>query len=56
MRAYRVATAVLSLAFVGIGIALLVEAALTGGTTGFLLGVLFVGAGVGRLYLTRPRP
>lgn len=52
MRAYRVAVAVLALAFVGIGVALLaVTAAHGGGVTGFLLGGLFVALGVGRLTL-----
>jgi len=37
---------------IGLGIAIVVEtAALGGGTTGYLLGVLFVGLGIGRLYL-----
>jgi len=41
---------------VGLGIAIVVEtAALGGGTTGYLLGVLFVGLGIGRLYLLRRR-
>jgi hypothetical protein len=41
---------------IGLGIALLAEtAALGGGTTGYLLGTLFVGLGIGRLYLLRRR-
>jgi len=41
---------------IGLGIAIVVEtAALGGGTTGYLLGVLFVGLGIGRLYLLRRR-
>lgn len=52
MRAYRIAVAVLALAFVGIGIALLaVTAAHGGGLLGFVLGGLFVALGVGRLTL-----
>jgi hypothetical protein len=39
-----------------LGIAILAEtAAQGGGTTGYVLGVLFVGLGVGRLYLLRRR-
>ena len=39
-----------------LGVALLVETvAVGGGTAGYLLGVLFVGLGVGRLYLLRRR-
>ncbi len=39
-----------------LGIALLVEtAAAGGGSVGYLLGLLFVGLGIGRLYLLRRR-
>jgi len=51
VRAYRAATLALAVVFVGIGIALVVEAAVVGGALGYLLGLLFVGAGAGRLYL-----
>ncbi len=52
MKAYRAAVAVLALAFVGIGVAMLaVTAAHGGGVIGFLLGGLFVALGVGRLTL-----
>jgi hypothetical protein len=48
------ATAVTSLLLVGIGVALLVECAIVGaGSLGWALGVLFVLAGAGRLYLSR---
>jgi uncharacterized membrane protein HdeD (DUF308 family) len=41
---------------IALGIALLVEtAAAGGGTVGYVLGVLFVGLGAGRLYLARRR-
>jgi len=41
---------------VGLGIALLAETAVQGGgSTGYILGVLFVGLGLGRLYLLRRR-
>lgn len=41
---------------IGLGIAIFVEtAAAGGGTTGYVLGVLFVGLGIGRLYLLRRR-
>ena len=55
MRAYRGATALLALVFVGIGVALVVETAVGGGGLGYLLGILFVAAGVGRLYLLTRR-
>ena len=41
---------------IGLGIAILVEtAAAGGGSTGYLLGVLFVALGCGRLFLLRRR-
>jgi hypothetical protein len=53
---YRGATALFGVAFVGIGIALLVvNAARGGGLVGYLLAVLFVALGIGRLYLLRTR-
>ena len=54
MNLYRGATALFALAFLGIGIALLVvTAANGGGVVGYLLGLLFVALGIGRLYLLR---
>jgi hypothetical protein len=44
-----------AIAFVALGIALIVETAVAGGGVGFLIGALFVGLGVGRLYLLRRR-
>jgi hypothetical protein len=55
MNAYRAATALLAIVFVGIGVALIVEAVVAGGALGYVIGLLFVGAGVGRLYLLRTR-
>jgi hypothetical protein len=41
---------------IGLGLAILTEtAAAGGGSTGYLLGVLFVGLGCGRLFLLRRR-
>ena len=51
MKAYRLGTAFLAVVFVGIGVALLVETAVRGGSTGFVLGGLFIAAGTARLYL-----
>ena len=54
--AYRAAIVVFSLAFVGIGVALLARtAAEGGGVVGFLLGALFVILGVARLTIERRR-
>ena len=56
MKLYSWAVLAFSVAFVGIGIALLVAtAAQGGGIVGFLLGGLFVALGVGRLSLERKR-
>jgi len=53
---YRGAIAVFGVLFVGIGLALLVVTAVHGGgTVGYLVGVLFVALGIGRLYLLRAR-
>jgi hypothetical protein len=41
--------------FVALGVALVVQTARGGGTLGYLMGALFVGLGVGRLYLLRRR-
>jgi hypothetical protein len=55
VRWYRGATALFALAFLGIGVALIVLAAVRGGPTGYLLGALFAALGLGRLYLLRSR-
>jgi membrane associated rhomboid family serine protease len=53
---YRAGIAVFGVAFVVIGIALLAVTAAHGGAVfGFLIGVLFIALGVGRLYLLRSR-
>ena len=54
MNLYRGAVAVLAVAFVGIGIALLVVTTVEGGGVfGYVLGGLFVALGAGRLMLLR---
>ena len=56
MRAYRLGVAVFAVVFVGIGIALIVvTAAQGGGAFGYVIGVLFMALGAGRLYLLRSR-
>jgi hypothetical protein len=56
MSFYRRSTVVFGLLSIGLGLALFVEtAARGGGSVGFLLGVLFVALGVGRLFLLRRR-
>jgi hypothetical protein len=56
VRPYQAAVAVFGITFVGIGIALVaLTAARGGGAFGYVLGVLFVALGCGRLYLLRSR-
>jgi hypothetical protein len=52
---YAGAVLVLSCLFVGIGIGLLVQTARAGGGVGYVIGILFIALGIGRLYLQRPR-
>ena len=39
----------------GLGVALIVETAIEGGGVGYVLGLLFIAAGAGRIYLLRRR-
>lgn len=56
MKAYRYGVAVFAVVFLGIGVALLVVTTIHGGAAfGYLMGVLFIALGVGRLYLLRQR-
>ena len=56
MKFYRYGLIVLAVAFLGIGVALLAVTTARGrGAFGYLLGVLFVALGIGRLYLLRAR-
>ena len=55
-RFYRFGIFGFALVFIGIGIALLVVTTVRGGAAfGYLVGILFVALGVGRLYLLRAR-
>ena len=56
MSLYRAGVAIFAVAFVAIGIALVALTAIRGGgAVGFVLGALFVAAGIGRLSLLRRR-
>jgi hypothetical protein len=56
MNLYRSAIAVFGVLFIGIGLSLVIVTAVHGGgTVGYLVGVLFVALGLGRLYLLRAR-
>ena len=53
---YKRSVVVFGVVAVALGIALLIETATVGGgSAGYALGVLFVGLGLGRLYLLRRR-
>jgi hypothetical protein len=53
---YKRSVLAFGLVAVGLGIALLVETTVAGGgSTGYLLGTLFIALGLGRLYLLRRR-
>jgi hypothetical protein len=53
---YRSALVVFAALFIVIGLALLVVTAARGGAAfGYIMGVLFVALGIGRLYLLRAR-
>ena len=57
MSPYRTFGFVLALVTLGLGVALLVvTASHGGGQVGYILGVLFLALGAGRLYLVRRRP
>jgi hypothetical protein len=57
MKLYRAATVLFAVAFVGIGIALVVVTAVRGGGAfGYVLGLLFAALGAGRLYLLAGGP
>jgi hypothetical protein len=53
---YRYGIVVFAVVFIGMGIALVAVTAARGGAAfGYLMGVLFVALGLGRLYLLRAR-
>jgi SpoU rRNA methylase family enzyme len=53
---YRSVVTLFGLIFIGIGLAMLVVTTVKGGAAfGYIVGVLFIALGVGRLYLLRGR-
>jgi hypothetical protein len=52
---YRLATMLLALATMCLGLAIFVIGAIKGGSSGMVIGALFVAAGGGRLWLIRRR-
>ena len=55
MSSYRALVTIFSVLAIALGIAIFVETAISGGGVGYVLGVLFVALGAGRLYLLRRR-
>lgn len=55
MSSYRALVTIFGVLAVGIGVAIIVETAIYGGGVGYLIGVLFVALGAGRLYLLHRR-
>ena len=56
MNLYRSGIALFGVVFVGIGLAMVAVTVVRGGAAfGYLVGVLFVALGLGRLYLLRAR-
>jgi len=52
---YRNATLIFGVVAIGLGLAILVQTARHGGGLGFVIGVLFVALGAGRLHLLKRR-
>ncbi|HEY8844695.1 MAG TPA: hypothetical protein VIM23_12420, partial [Gaiellaceae bacterium] len=52
---YRSLVTMFGVIAIGLGLALVVQTARVGGGTGYLIGVLFVALGAGRLYLLHRR-
>ena len=55
MSSYRALVTVFGVLAIGLGVAIIVETAIYGGGVGYILGLLFVALGTGRLYLLRRR-
>ena len=53
MSSYRALVTIFALLAIALGVAIVVETAIYGGGVGYLLGILFVALGAGRLYLLR---
>jgi hypothetical protein len=53
VRAHRSLVAIFGFVALVLGVAIIVETAVLGGGVGYVIGLLFVGLGVGRLYLLR---
>jgi hypothetical protein len=52
---YRALVTVFGVVATGLGLAIVVETAVQGGGVGYVIGVLFIAVGLGRLYLLHRR-
>ena len=52
---YRTVTGIFGVVAIGLGIAILVQTVRVGGALGYVIGLLFVALGAGRLYLLYKR-
>ena len=55
MSSYRGLVTIFGVIAIGLGIAIVVQTARVGGGTGYLIGILFIALGAGRLYLQHRR-
>ena len=56
MSSYRTLVTIFGVLAIALGVAIVVETAIYGGGVGYILGLLFIALGVGRLYLLRRGP
>ena len=55
MSSYRALVTIFSVVALGLGLAIVVETAVRGGGVGYVIGLLFMAFGAGRLYLLHRR-
>jgi len=55
MSSYRGLVTIFGVVAIGLGVAIVVQTARAGGGSGYLIGVLFMALGAGRLYLLHRR-
>jgi hypothetical protein len=55
MSSYRALVTIFGVLAIGLGVAIVVETAIYGGGVGYVLGLLFIALGAGRLYLLHRR-
>lgn len=55
MSSYRLLVTVFGVLALGLGVAIVIETAVRGGGVGYVIGLLFMALGAGRLYILRRR-